>query len=112
MALVCALLDLECEVTMSTRILRTALFAFTTFSAPVLASAAPARPVPAQKVASTQAPKAAVSSETSSYAQRDAKDKQTAQFQGGFIESSGGGTVVVISGAALVLVLFLAILVL
>ena len=93
---------------MTNQILRTALLAAITFT-PALAAADHARPTAAE---TTKAPKAAAADEASTYSQREADNKQPAEFQGGMIESTGGGTVVVISGAALALVLILAIMVL
>lgn len=93
---------------MTNKILRTALLAAITFT-PALAIADSARPTPAE---TAKAPKTAAADEASTYSQREADNKQAAEFQGGMIESTGGGTVVVISGAALALVLILAVLVL
>ena len=93
---------------MTNQILRTALLAAITFT-PALAVADTARPATTESV---KAPKAAASAETSTYSQREADNKQPAEFQGGMIESTGGGGVVVISGAALALVLIIAIMVL
>ena len=76
---------------------------------PALAIADDARPTPTQ---SMKAPQAAATDEASQYSQRETTEPKAAEFQGGMIESTGGGTVVVISGTALALVLILAILVL
>jgi hypothetical protein len=93
---------------MSTRIIRTAIFAAVTLGAPAVA-AADSRPA---TVAVTHAPKAAVGDEAASYSQRETQDPQAAQFEGGMIESTGGGGVVVISGVALVAFVLLAIMLL
>lgn len=92
---------------MTNQIVRTAFLAAITFT-PAIAIADTA-PTPTESV---KAPKAAASDEVSTYAQRETQNKQPAEFQGGMIESTGGGGVVVISGAALALVLIIAILVL
>jgi hypothetical protein len=93
---------------MSTRILRTALLATITLGAPALAVADAAHPAAAQTV---KAPTAAARDQATSYAQREAQDEQNkvTEFRGGAIESGPGGTVIVVSGAALVLVVLLAI---
>jgi hypothetical protein len=77
---------------MSTRIASLALLAGLA-GAPAIALANDA-PVAAE-VQKTAAPAPASQSESSSYAQREAQDKQAADFQ-------GGNVVVVMSGAALV----------
>lgn len=67
-------------------------------SAPMVAVAAPAAVV--HKIASDKAPVAAQQASTD-YAQREAQDKQAADFQ-------GGNTVIIgISGGALLVLLFL-----
>jgi len=64
------------------------------------AFAAPEKPVAAQ-VESTAAPKTAAQSDSSSYAQREAKDQKVANYQG------GNTVIITMSAGALVLLLFL-----
>jgi len=86
---------------MSTRIASLAVIAGLA-GAPAVALADNA-PV-AVEVQKTAAPAPASHSESSSYAQREAQDKQAADFQ-------GGNVVVVMSGAALVAVILLLLLI-
>ena len=73
--------------------------------APALASAAPARDVPAQVVASPAQPAPAAAHESSSYAQRERRDHQVASYK-------GGSTIVIgASGAALIVMLLVLVLV-
>jgi hypothetical protein len=89
---------------MLTKAIRTAFIAAITVGAPAGANAAPAHPVAVEKVSK---PAPAPTSASSQYADREASDKDVANFQGGMIESGPGGTVVVISGAALVALVLL-----
>jgi hypothetical protein len=73
---------------------------------PTMASAAPAREVPAQVAASpAAAPAAAAQADSSSYAQREKQDMKVASYQ-------GGSTIVIgASGAALIVLLLVLVLV-
>lgn len=82
---------------MTTRIASLALLAGLAGS-PAIAAADTA-PV-AVEVTQAKAPASAPASETSSYAAREAQDKQAADFQ-------GGNTVVIMSGTALVALILL-----
>jgi hypothetical protein len=74
--------------------------------APTMASAAPQREVPAQVAASPAAtPAPAAQADSSSYAQREKQDKNVAGYQ-------GGSTIVIgASGAALIVLLLVLVLV-
>jgi hypothetical protein len=73
--------------------------------APTLASASPARDVPAQVVASPAKPAPAAAHDSSSYAQREQRDHQVASYK-------GGSTIVIgASGAALIVMLLVLVLV-
>lgn len=65
------------------------------------AFAAPNKPVAAQVESTSSAPQAAARHETSSYAQREAKDQKVASYQG------GNTVIITMSAGALVLLLFL-----
>ena len=82
---------------MSIRIASMALVAGLTAAAPT-AALAEAGPVAAHVENKTIAPAPAPANDVSGYAEREAQDKKTADFQ-------GGDTVIVMSGAAFVLLL-------
>lgn len=73
--------------------------------APTQASAAPRHEVPAQIAAAPSAPTRATTSDSSSYAQREQRDHKVADYQ-------GGSTIVIgASGAALIVLLLVLVLV-
>jgi hypothetical protein len=76
-----------------------ALISALAFGAPAIASANPA-PV-AQQVETVKAPAPAAQSDASDYAQREAQDKQVANYEG------GNTVVIAMSGGAFVVLLFL-----
>jgi len=65
------------------------------------AFAAPEKPVAAQVESTSSAPQAAAKTDSSSYAQREAKDQKVSNYQG------GNTVVITMSAGALVLLLFL-----
>jgi hypothetical protein len=87
---------------MSIRKASIALAAGLVLGAPSVALASPDRPVTAQ-VERDQAPAPATTTDTASYSQREAQDKQVAEYE-------GGQTVIVFSGAAFVALILLLIL--
>lgn len=84
---------------MSVRTASLALLAGLTLAAPLTAEAAP-RPVPA-RVDRTTAPTPAPAQDASRYADREAKDKQVADYEGGSV------IVIAMSGTAFVALLLL-----
>ena len=94
---------------MLNRTIRTAFLAAITLGVPAVASATPNHPAATETV--KQLPTAASANDASQYAEREASVKEPAEFEGGMIESTGGGTVIVMSGAALVAFLLLALLI-
>jgi hypothetical protein len=76
------------------------LLAALTLSAPIVASAAPQRPVAAQ-VTTAPAPVKASATDVSSYAEREKQESQVVNYEGGSV------VVVGISGGALVVLLLL-----
>jgi hypothetical protein len=81
------------------------LLAALTLSAPIVASAAPARQVAAQVVSAPSAPVNATTSDTTTYAQRETQESQVLSYEGGNV------VVVGISGGALVVLLLLLLLI-
>jgi hypothetical protein len=72
------------------------VFALTTSA---VASASPEQPVPAQIAPGPTTPRTAAAADTSGYAQREQKDKQVANYEGGsfiVIGLSGGALVVLL----------------
>jgi hypothetical protein len=80
-----------------------ALLAGLTMAAPTVAFADTGRPV-AASVAQTKAPAPAAAQDVSNYAERETESKQAQDFQ-------GGQTVIVFSGAALVALILLLLLI-
>jgi hypothetical protein len=81
------------------------LLAALTLSAPIVASAAPQRPVATQVAAAPAAPVKADSSDVASYAERETQESQVVNYEGGSV------IVVGISGGALVVLLLLLLLI-
>jgi hypothetical protein len=88
---------------MFTRNASIALVAGLTLGAPSIALASPDRPVIAQVERQT-APAPAGEHDTASYSEREAQDKQVAEYE-------GGQTVVIFSGAAFVALILLLLLI-
>jgi hypothetical protein len=87
------------------RTIRTAFLTAITLGLPAVAAATPAQPA---SVVVKHAPAAASATDSSSYAEREARATDVAEFQGGTIDSSAG-TAVLVSGAVIVLAMFIVI---
>ena len=75
------------------------------FATPAVASAAPERPVATQVASNPSTPAPAAATDTSGYAQREQRDKQVENYEGGSVVVIGA------SGTAIVVLLLILLLI-